>query len=87
MFVEKLLTIIDAIIIHTNNNDVRFQAKKIKEKISKKRFLALNENKQKEIFYNYIQEVKYGYNTCKNVKIKATDMIFDIIKEKIGSNF
>lgn len=87
MFAEKVLVIIDAIIEHTNNNDIKFQAKKIRDKISKKKFLLLSDSEQKNILYNYIQEVKFGYDTCKIAKIKATDIIFNVIKEKLGREF
>lgn len=84
MFGQKVLSVINAILEHTNNNDIRFQAKKIKQKVFRKKFLDLSEDEQRRVLYDYIQEVKFGYDTCKIGKIKATDIIYNVLKEKLG---
>jgi hypothetical protein len=83
MFYDELFNILDMIFNHTLNNDIKFQIKKLKKKISLKKFLDLKEYEQRKEIFNLIEEVRYGFDTVKPQKIRAIDTIEKIIREKI----
>ena len=84
MFYSDILNILDNILDHTLDNDIKFQIKKLVKKISLKKFRDLEEDIQKKEIFNLIEEVRYGYNTMKENKIRATDIIEKIIKREMG---
>ena len=82
MFVDDVSNILDAIINHTKDNDIRFQSKKLKQKICRKKYKDLSNKEQRQQFYDIVQEVRLGFTTLKDAKLKATDTIYSIICEK-----
>jgi hypothetical protein len=84
MFYNDILVVLNNILNHTLDNDIKFQTKKLLKKISLKKFIELKEEDQKKEIFNLISEVRYGYNTVKSKKIIATDIIENIIRSKIN---
>jgi hypothetical protein len=84
MFYDDVTCILNNIIGHTLDNDIKFQCKKLLKKISLKKFLTLDENSQKKEIFNLMSDVRYGYDTVKSKKIIATDIIENIIRSKIN---
>ena len=84
MFYDEILTILNNILVHTLDNDIKFQTKKLLKKISLKKFIRLSEEEQKKEIFNLISEVRYGYETVKQKKIIATDIIEKVIRSKMG---
>jgi len=84
MFYNDILKILNSILDHTCDNDIKFQTKKLIKKVSLKKFINLKEDEQKREIFNLISEVRYGYDTVKLNKIIATNTIEKIIKKKMG---
>lgn len=84
MFYDEISTILNNVLAHTLDNDIKFQTKKLLKKISLKKFIELSEEEQKKEIFNLISEVRYGYETVKQKKIIATDIIEKIIRSKMG---
>jgi len=82
MFADEVLKILNAILDHTQDNDIRFQARKLKQKFARKKYRDLSDRDQRDSFYNVVQEVRLGFDTLKDAKLKATDTIYNIILEK-----
>jgi len=78
--------IIDSIISHTDDNDIKFQSKKIKKRISRRKFILLDNVQKKEEFFKILTEVKYSVDfEKKKSKILATEMILKIVRSKLGA--
>ncbi len=84
MFAGDVLVILRAILEHSKDNDIKFQTRKLIKKVSGKRYQKLSDTEQRNGFYSLIQEVRLGYVTLKEAKLKATDTIYSIIKRKTG---
>jgi len=84
MFAEDVLVILNAILDHSKDNDIKFQTRKLIKKVSGKRYYNLSDSEQRDKFYGLVQEVRLGFTTLKDAKLKATDIIYSIIKEKTG---
>lgn len=84
MFYKNIICILNNIMAHTLDNDVKFQCKKLLKKISLKKFVLLDEECQKKELFNLISEVRYGYDTLKPKKIIAIDIIENVIKNKLN---
>jgi hypothetical protein len=83
MFYFYILKILNDILLHTLDNDIKFQVRKLIKKISLKKFQNLEEDIQRKEIFNLIEEVRYGFDTMKENKIRATDIIEKIIKKKM----
>lgn len=84
MFADEVLKILDAIIDHTGDNDIRFQSRKLRDKIGRGKYRDLPDKEQMDTFYSVVQEVRLGFDTLKDAKLKATDTIYSIICDKTG---
>ena len=83
MFYDDLLVVINGILNHTIDNDIKFQIRKLLKKVSFKKFTTLSKDDQKREILNLISEVRYGYTTLKPKKIIAVNIIENIIKSKL----
>lgn len=86
MFYDDILCVLNNIIDHTLDNDIKFQCKKLLKKVSLKKFTKLDEDFQRKEIFNLISEVRYGYDTLKPKKIIAIDIIENVIKSKMNIN-
>lgn len=84
MFADEVLKILYAILDHSKDNDIKFQARKLRYKIVRKKYKDLSDREQREQFYSIVQEVRLGFDTLKDAKLKATDIIYSIICDKTG---
>ena len=84
MFADEVLKILDAILDHSKDNDIKFQARKLRDKVIRKKYKDLPDKEQQKQFYSIVQEVRLGYDTLKDAKLKATDTIYSIICDKTG---